>query len=1126
MPPGDRASPFGLILKRARSDWLVLAAALLTVLMASALLAAGPIYSDAVTLSTLRQTLQSAEPDEVNIAIEIGGLPPQFSSLDEAVSGALGAELEDVGTSVNRIISVGAFELPTQTSTEKTDIVEFRYLEGIERHASLSSGRWPVASAGSIEISISEPVSELLDLGIGDQLELTNRRDRSDRISVTVVGVYRVSDPEDPYWFAEELTSAGVEGSPSFDTYGPLVIERTTALTRLGGQRIEATWRLLPDSNLIGVDDLASVAAAVAGLESRLNRSPAVTETATGSAYRVSTRLDTILSDIERSLAVTRSGVLMVTIQLAVLAGYSLALTAGLLTETRRGELALLRARGASNRQSLVIAAVEAAALTIPAALLAPWLASASLRALNGVGPLAAIGLELDPRVTSVSYVIALAAAFGATLSLAIPAYRASRTFNQTFLAKGRQGTRGAAQRQAIDIALLVLAGLAIWQLETFGPQITAAGRRVIGVDPLLVLAPAIGLFAGAVLALRIVPLLARVAERLVVRGRSAVAALTAWQLARRPLRYARSGLLLMMATAIGFFTATYSDTWITSQGDQAAYEVGGDLRVIPNRRTNDSLADLHLDAAHLAIDGVEATMPVGRFATQLARSGSIGQFLLIDAREADSVITFRPDLADGDLGSMLQELSARRPELAAIELPGQPKRVALVLDLRVKPLDWTPDFELRNRPIDIQHDFLPTARVTIQDGSGFLHRLDLGDVPVNRGPARLEFGLAEILGNGSETRPTYPLSIVDIELVALAPFHTLRQGSISVASVVVNDAGIGGEWETAIDAGAIAWDLSAEWSGSLFASPTIEQSNSSGQSTLVATFSTGVSFGGFRTSVTPVHYSFRPSGTHLPEVIPVIVGEPLLEKMAVSVGDSIRFPDLGDVRAEIVGTVEMFPTIDPDSGDVIVADFPTYQMLSMQVGASPRPADEWWLRTGGGQAGTVSSELMAEPIESAMVLSQEKISSTLTSDPIALGTIGSLSIGFVAAAVFAGVGFAVSGTVSARERLHEYAMLRALGLSPPQLFRWVAMEHGGLLFVSLLIGSGVGWLLGSLTLPVISITQDGSRAVPEALVVHPWGVILTMELSILGVLFLFVLVLHRLLKRLGLGSILRIGGD
>src|SRR5687768_18530166 len=64
-------------------------------------------------------------------------------------------------------------------------------------------------------------------------------------------------------------------------------------------------------------------------------------------SFQVHTELDAILSDVGRSLLVSRSGVVVLTIQYAVLAGYALLLVVGLLVEQRRIETALLLSRGA-----------------------------------------------------------------------------------------------------------------------------------------------------------------------------------------------------------------------------------------------------------------------------------------------------------------------------------------------------------------------------------------------------------------------------------------------------------------------------------------------------------------------------------------------------------------------------------------------------------------------------------------------------------------------------------------------------------------------------------------------------------------------------------------------------------
>ena len=54
------------------------------------------------------------------------------------------------------------------------------------------------------------------------------------------------------------------------------------------------------------------------------------------------------------------------------------------------------------------------------------------------------------------------------------------------------------AQRLGIDLALVVLAIVALWELRLYGAPLTRNARGVLGVDPLLVAAPAIGLLAGA----------------------------------------------------------------------------------------------------------------------------------------------------------------------------------------------------------------------------------------------------------------------------------------------------------------------------------------------------------------------------------------------------------------------------------------------------------------------------------------------------------------------------------------------------------------------------------------------------------------------------------------------------
>ena len=56
-----------LVFRRAGHDRLVVAAAFLTVLLATTLLASGPIYAEAVALSGLRRTLEDAPVAEKSV---------------------------------------------------------------------------------------------------------------------------------------------------------------------------------------------------------------------------------------------------------------------------------------------------------------------------------------------------------------------------------------------------------------------------------------------------------------------------------------------------------------------------------------------------------------------------------------------------------------------------------------------------------------------------------------------------------------------------------------------------------------------------------------------------------------------------------------------------------------------------------------------------------------------------------------------------------------------------------------------------------------------------------------------------------------------------------------------------
>ena len=134
-----------------------------------------------------------------------------------------------------------------------------------------------------------------------------------------------------------------------------------------------------------------------------------------------------------------------------------------------------------------------------------------------------------------------------------------------------------AVARAGLDIALVVLAVLAGEQLRRYS---AASDGGTAGIDPVLALAPALALAAGSVATLRLLPLAARTAAWLAVRGRGLTASLASWQFSRMPVRQGGAALLLTMAVATGTLALAQHASWLKSASDQAAFATGGDVQV------------------------------------------------------------------------------------------------------------------------------------------------------------------------------------------------------------------------------------------------------------------------------------------------------------------------------------------------------------------------------------------------------------------------------------------------------------------------------------------------------------------------------------------------------------------
>jgi hypothetical protein len=346
------------------------------------------------------------------------------------------------------------------------------------------------------------------------------------------------------------------------------------------------------------------------------------------------------------------------------------------LASARRSETALLRARGAAERQLTGLGVAESALVIAPAVVAGPllgsWLAhgvaSGWPAPLHAASP-GGVGLGL--------WLAAVVAAAAAVPVLLLPSAGSALAAASAATLGGRQRNLGTISRAGADLALVALAGVACWQVATTSHalNVTASGR--LSVDPVLLVAPVLAGPACAVLILRLLPLASRLADAAARAGRRAVLPLASWSVSRRPLQLAGPLLMTVLSLATVVLALSQNQASQQSARDQAAFEAGADYRadlpfgpLAPGQVTR---------MTRLA--GVTAALPAVR-AADLVVGGSQATVTVVGlpAAQAGNVVLLRRDGpgggrhgAPGTAGTDLRD--RRHPPGGRRRGPGRPQR-------------------------------------------------------------------------------------------------------------------------------------------------------------------------------------------------------------------------------------------------------------------------------------------------------------------------------------------------------------------------------------------------------------------------------------------------------------------
>ncbi len=1079
-----RGSRVLFVLNRARSAPLLPASLLLAILVSVTVTTGLAGFAGRALPAAARARLARAPATPIQVSGQFGAAQARADEpvIRSLVRSALGT--------VPFALATGRWSdqlaLPRPPGASQPPLIQAAVLSGVRAHVTLTAGTWPGPRRPGAPLSVALPVTtaRLLHFSVGQVLVLPDSLTGTP-VRLTVTGLFRPRDPAAPYWRLSLLGISGKLVQGTFVTYGPMLAD-ASALGPGGLPVSAASW-------LITVDTAAIPPGRAGGLGHRLGGVVAeLRGRADLGGLQVTTGLPGILGALASSLVVSRSLLLIGSLELLLLATAAAALAARLLASQREGETALLSARGAAREQLLLATLAEAALLALTGAVAGivagSYLADVLMPAAGLPAGRLAGGLPGAVRrtLTAGAWWPAAVIVAGVIAVMMWPSLRPV-TPGTARARRGRPAVLAATARAGLDAALIALGVLALWELRRYSAAPRLSGGT-LGIDPVLAVAPVLALAGIALLPLRVLPAAARLLDRLSARGRRLTAALASWQVSRRAVREGSPVLLVVLAVATGTLVLAQHQSWRQSQLDQAAFAAGADVRV--------SLA------SPLPLGGGG---PPGRArgAMPVAATDSGFTVLALDATKAAGTVLLRPDLSSLPAARLWRQITPRTagPGLA---LPGRPARLAIGAAL-LPP-----------------HGAQPAARpgrpragvvsLSVEDGSGAVYTVPAGTLPAD---GRVH-QLVGALGAG---RARYPLRLLGLSVSYQLPGFPAPAGpsaaaqaaarraeqrraaaraTLAVHALAVSPRTSGGFPPPFAGAAALVpWHAAASADLANPQAPGIAPAVTSWRASgdgAALTFTVGAGHLVQRSGLPPrpVTGQLVLSAGAPPLPVPVLATRAFLSSAGARLGEVVPLPvGNANVPVRLVAGVRAFPATG-GAGPAVIIDQAWLQQALAAQSQPPLPVTQWWV------GGTHGPPAGLPP--GATVVTVAGSAARLLGDPLPNVPQRSLLVVAAAAGLLACLGSVVSVVATIRERRPQHALLEALGVGRAARARQLALEQLMLGVPGAVAGVIIGAALAYLLIPPVTLTAGGSAPFPPVRVVIPLGWTALLALGIAAV--------------------------
>lgn len=462
-------------------------------------------------------------------------------------------------------------EDPEKVDASRIRTMTLGSMSDLKNHVTMNQGVLPGNQAQEdnlIEAVMLEEGMYRNDLHVGDIMEYPVYSGLDLTLRIKIVGAFTPDDTADPYWVQgfEGMMNGFYVDPALFDTY--LLADQSVPLQT-------SKWYYVFDLSQIKTSQLPSLSSTLERLDIELYQKLKDT--------KVDISFGDLLANFRKQSLQLQTMLFTLAVPMIAMVFYFIVMNARQSLQKQESDIAVLRSRGASARQIVILYLLEGIVLGAIAMVAGPflgWFMAKSIGSASGF--LSFVDRKSIPiGITQDAILLGIVAVFASIIASVIPAMGYARsTIVDAKRRQARSDRKPLWQRWYLDILLLGLAGYGYYlfyerQMLTFQ---TGMSTDQLQVQPFLFFVPALFIFAAGLFFLRIFPWILRFLSWMGRKIFPVPIYLTLTQLSRSSSSYYPLMILLVLTLGLGVYNASAARTIDLNSTERTLYRYGTDV--------------------------------------------------------------------------------------------------------------------------------------------------------------------------------------------------------------------------------------------------------------------------------------------------------------------------------------------------------------------------------------------------------------------------------------------------------------------------------------------------------------------------------------------------------------------